>query len=166
MRQSSPASLLFTERSIMVDLRFSGYFHILSTVFSFYSTSLILSTASYPVLQFRMKPSHLPHSLWLLALQPTVAFAYWRMACSVSQTSRIDPIVDPGAVSGHVHKFAGGNSAWSASDPETNADELRCEPKFGFQFPTIFDMLNLRSTKRQIRILDATTILCPREWQI
>ena len=37
-------------------------------------------------------------------------YAYWRMACSVSQTARIDPILNPGAVSGHVHKFSGGNS--------------------------------------------------------
>ncbi|KAK5052482.1 hypothetical protein LTR84_002346 [Exophiala bonariae] len=38
------------------------------------------------------------------------------MACSVSQTSRIDPIVDPGAVSGHAHKFAGGNNVNQNSD--------------------------------------------------
>ncbi|KEF59994.1 uncharacterized protein A1O9_04842 [Exophiala aquamarina CBS 119918] len=63
-----------------------------------------------------MKPLHLPLSSWLLALQPTVTFAYWRMACAVSQTSRADPIVDPGTVSGHVHKFAGGNNVNQNSD--------------------------------------------------
>jgi hypothetical protein len=39
-----------------------------------------------------------------------VVHGYWRMACSVSQTSRTDPILSLGTVSGHVHKFAGGNS--------------------------------------------------------
>ncbi|RVX72423.1 hypothetical protein B0A52_03611 [Exophiala mesophila] len=38
------------------------------------------------------------------------------MACSVSQTSRVDPIVDPGTVSGHVHKFAGGSNVDQNSD--------------------------------------------------
>jgi len=49
-------------------------------------------------------------------LRVDVARAYWRMACSVAQTSRTDPILSPGTVSGHVHKFAGGNSEFSRSN--------------------------------------------------
>ena len=48
--------------------------------------------------------------IWPLVLQPSFSFAYWRTACSVSQTARADPILSPGGVSGHVHKFAGGSS--------------------------------------------------------
>lgn len=33
--------------------------------------------------------------------------AYFRISCSMSQTSRIDPIASPGGLSGHVHIFAG-----------------------------------------------------------
>lgn len=57
-----------------------------------------------------MKAFYFLVSLGLLAGQSTLSLAYWRMACSVSQTARIDPILNPGSVSGHVHKFAGGNS--------------------------------------------------------
>ena len=58
----------------------------------------------------KMKSPYTQFAIWLMALQISPAYAYWRMACSVSQTSRIDPILNPGTVSGHVHKFAGGNS--------------------------------------------------------
>ncbi|KIW45199.1 uncharacterized protein PV06_03601 [Exophiala oligosperma] len=54
--------------------------------------------------------------LGLLALQPTITVAYWRMACSVSQTARVDPILNPGGVASHVHKFAGGNNVNENSD--------------------------------------------------
>jgi len=65
------------------------------------------------VSHLNMKTS-LPLSyLWPLALQPSLSLAYWRMACSVSQTARVDLILSPGEVSGHVHKFAGGSSKWS-----------------------------------------------------
>jgi hypothetical protein len=36
--------------------------------------------------------------------------AYWRVACSVVQTGRIDTVLDPGQVSGHVHKISGASS--------------------------------------------------------
>jgi len=36
--------------------------------------------------------------------------AYWRMPCPGRVvTERIDPIIDPGQVSGHVHTVSGGN---------------------------------------------------------
>ncbi len=33
--------------------------------------------------------------------------AFWRMVCGTIQTGRIDPIVNPGALSGHCHTVAG-----------------------------------------------------------
>ncbi|KAJ9132986.1 WSC-domain-containing protein [Pleurostoma richardsiae] len=36
--------------------------------------------------------------------------AYWRMSCGIIQVGRVDPIISPGTVSGHVHKIAGGSS--------------------------------------------------------
>lgn len=38
------------------------------------------------------------------------ANAFWRMNCGVAQTGRIDPILSPGAVSGHVHLLSGATS--------------------------------------------------------
>lgn len=46
--------------------------------------------------------------LLLAALAP--ADAFWRMSCSIVQTGRVDPLVSPGKVAGHVHKIAGGSS--------------------------------------------------------
>jgi hypothetical protein len=43
----------------------------------------------------------------LLCLFFTHVDAFWRMVCSTIQTGRIDPIVNPGAVSGHAHTVAG-----------------------------------------------------------
>ncbi|KIW15968.1 hypothetical protein PV08_06018 [Exophiala spinifera] len=59
--------------------------------------------------------------LGLLAMQPVTSVAYWRMACSVSQTARVDPILNPGGVASHVHKFAGGNNV----DENSTFDSLR-----------------------------------------
>ena len=36
--------------------------------------------------------------------------AYWRMSCGLIQTGRLDPVVNPGSLSGHVHKVSGANS--------------------------------------------------------
>ncbi|KIW24456.1 uncharacterized protein PV07_10168 [Cladophialophora immunda] len=63
-----------------------------------------------------MKSLDLSQSLWPLALLPGLSHAYWRMACSVSQTARVDLILNPGEVSGHVHKFAGGSNVNQYSD--------------------------------------------------
>jgi len=38
------------------------------------------------------------------------ADAFFRMSCGIVQTGRIDPIVSPGKIAGHVHKIAGGSS--------------------------------------------------------
>lgn len=51
----------------------------------------------------------------LILFQSNVVSAYWRLACSVSQEERIDPILSPGQVSSHVHKFAGGISEFRSS---------------------------------------------------
>lgn len=48
--------------------------------------------------------------LGLLTLLAVPADAWWRMSCPGTLTrGRMDPIVDPGAVSGHVHEVLGGN---------------------------------------------------------
>lgn len=36
--------------------------------------------------------------------------AFWRLSCGTVQTSRIDPIINPGAISTHVHKIAGASN--------------------------------------------------------
>ncbi|KAK0512548.1 hypothetical protein JMJ35_004565 [Cladonia borealis] len=36
--------------------------------------------------------------------------AFWRMSCGIIQTGRIDPVVSPGKISGHVHKIAGASN--------------------------------------------------------
>jgi len=49
-------------------------------------------------------------ALALLAALAGPADAYWRMECPGTLfTGRIDPIVNPGAVSGHTHIVLGGN---------------------------------------------------------
>lgn len=58
-----------------------------------------------------MATNKLTRTLVALALlQSDVVSAYWREACSVAQMARLDPILNPGTISGHVHKFAGGIS--------------------------------------------------------
>ena len=55
--------------------------------------------------------------------------AYWRINCGVIQTSRIDPIVSPGKVSRHVHKFAGAANIGPSSTYEDlqQAECTSCE---------------------------------------
>ncbi|PNS17632.1 WSC domain-containing protein 2 [Sphaceloma murrayae] len=46
-----------------------------------------------------------------LAALAAPADAFWRMSCPGRiMTSRMDPIVNPGAISGHVHTISGGNA--------------------------------------------------------
>lgn len=52
----------------------------------------------------------LPALFFLLSVLTNPVFAFWRLACGISQESRVDPIVNPGTLSSHVHKFAGGIS--------------------------------------------------------
>ena len=51
----------------------------------------------------------------------TQADAFWRTACSVAQTGRIDPILSPGHISGHVHKLSGASSMVNFSVSPFNA---------------------------------------------
>ena len=42
---------------------------------------------------------------------PSVADAFWRLPCrGRSGVARLDPIVDPGEISSHVHAIHGGGS--------------------------------------------------------
>lgn len=46
-----------------------------------------------------------------LLFQTAVIDAFWRMPCrSRTGLARIDPIMDPGAISDHVHAIHGGGS--------------------------------------------------------
>ena len=53
----------------------------------------------------------------VVALASLIGFsdAFWRMSCSIIQTGRIDPIVDPGGIPPHVHKISGASSEYSRS---------------------------------------------------
>ncbi|KIW49448.1 hypothetical protein PV05_11126 [Exophiala xenobiotica] len=73
-------------------------------------------SSSISLLLPNMKALPFTPFLGLLALQPQLSAAYWRMACSISQTARVDPILNPGGVASHVHKFAGGNNVNANSD--------------------------------------------------
>ena len=68
------------------------------------------TTSLQRTLDSNMKHSAVLPFLWPIVLQPSLSAAYWRTACSVAQTARVDPILSPGAVSGHVHKISGGSS--------------------------------------------------------
>lgn len=47
---------------------------------------------------------------------PTVANAFWRLPCrGRTGVARLDPIVDPGEVSSHVHAVHGGGSKSNAT---------------------------------------------------
>ena len=35
---------------------------------------------------------------------------FWRMNCAIIQTGRVDPLVNPNAVSAHVHTIVGASS--------------------------------------------------------
>ncbi|KAL9583115.1 MAG: hypothetical protein Q9203_005218 [Teloschistes exilis] len=45
--------------------------------------------------------------------------AFWRLPCSVAQEARIDPIINPGALSGHAHKISGAINVNQGSTYET-----------------------------------------------
>lgn len=49
------------------------------------------------------------HLLALVTALPAVS-AFWRTECGVIQLGRVDPIINPGNVSGHVHIVAGPNN--------------------------------------------------------
>lgn len=66
------------------------------------------------------RPSILLYLLTLSTINPT-AHAFWRAACSVVQTGRIDPILSSDTISGHVHKIAGGSEV----NPYSTFDSLQ-----------------------------------------
>lgn len=50
------------------------------------------------------------------ALFPSYTNAFWRLPCrGRTGLARVDPIVDPGEVSGHVHAVHGGGSKRAVS---------------------------------------------------
>ncbi|KAF2157675.1 WSC-domain-containing protein [Myriangium duriaei CBS 260.36] len=49
-------------------------------------------------------------SLLSIALLAGNAHAFWRMSCALINTGRIDPIVNPGAISAHAHTIVGASN--------------------------------------------------------
>lgn len=49
-------------------------------------------------------------ALLLTTLAPATVNASWRMYANTMVTARVDPLISPGVVSGHVHDYAGGNN--------------------------------------------------------
>ncbi|KAI9710821.1 MAG: hypothetical protein M1812_007370 [Candelaria pacifica] len=47
--------------------------------------------------------------------------AYWRLPCSLIQTGRIDPVINPGMISPHVHKIVGASNI----NPNSTYDTLQ-----------------------------------------
>jgi hypothetical protein len=43
----------------------------------------------------------------------TFVDAFWRMNCGIVQNGRVDPIVNPGAISSHAHMISGPSSKYS-----------------------------------------------------
>ncbi|KAL8744237.1 MAG: hypothetical protein Q9190_003501 [Brigantiaea leucoxantha] len=58
-------------------------------------------------------------SLILLGAIAGSTQAYWRLSCGIVQTSRIDPIINPGVVSPHAHKIAGASNIDASSTYDT-----------------------------------------------
>ncbi|CAG8899855.1 unnamed protein product [Penicillium egyptiacum] len=80
------------------------------------------------------------------ALFPSYANAFWRLPCrGRSGLARVDPIVDPGEVSGHVHAVHGGGSFGMSSDQSSllSADCTSCavtQDKSAYWAPALYFM--------------------------
>ena len=56
--------------------------------------------------------------LSLLATLPS-SHGFWRLGCGIAQRGRIDPIITPGDVSGHVHMLSGATNISPFSDAQS-----------------------------------------------
>ncbi|KAL8867460.1 MAG: hypothetical protein Q9174_005653 [Haloplaca sp. 1 TL-2023] len=63
-----------------------------------------------------MHYSILSTSTVVVSLLASSSQAFWRLSCGIIQSSRIDPIVNPGALSPHAHKIAGASSISQTSN--------------------------------------------------
>jgi hypothetical protein len=50
--------------------------------------------------------------------------AFWRMVCGTVAVGRIDPIVNPGGISGHCHTIAGPNSEQDSVTQQEDAKRV------------------------------------------
>ncbi|KAI1338944.1 WSC-domain-containing protein [Xylariaceae sp. FL0016] len=73
--------------------------------------------------------------LAFLALHVLSVDAFWRMVCGLIQTGRMDPIVNPGTLSSHVHKVSGAsNFNFTLSFDSLQASECTsCEIQLYYQ---------------------------------
>ncbi|KAI4213743.1 MAG: hypothetical protein LQ351_003709 [Letrouitia transgressa] len=60
-------------------------------------------------------------SLLKLGFIAGTAQAYWRLSCGIIQSSRIDPVINPGSLSPHAHKITGASNV----DANSNFDSLQ-----------------------------------------
>ncbi|KAK4869454.1 hypothetical protein LT330_005836 [Penicillium expansum] len=80
------------------------------------------------------------------ALFPSYTNAFWRLPCrGRTGLARVDPIVDPGEVSGHVHAVHGGGSFGMSSDQESllSGDCTSCavtQDKSAYWAPALYFM--------------------------
>ncbi|KIM21268.1 hypothetical protein M408DRAFT_333579 [Serendipita vermifera MAFF 305830] len=81
--------------------------------------------------------------LTLLSLTPSTVNASWRMVANTIVTGRVDPLINPNAVSGHVHDYAGGSNFGVTYDH----DDMRSsscssveipEDKSGYWSPAVY----------------------------
>ncbi|KAJ5926718.1 hypothetical protein N7516_008491 [Penicillium verrucosum] len=81
-----------------------------------------------------------------LALFPSYTSAFWRLPCrGRSGLARLDPIVEPDEVSGHVHAVHGGGSFGMSSDPASllKSDCTSCavtQDKSAYWAPALYFM--------------------------
>jgi hypothetical protein len=65
--------------------------------------------------------ANMAHSMVILmiSLPWLVQAGFWRMNCGKIQVGRIDPVVSPGSISGHVHNIVGAYSTSGAQQAMT-----------------------------------------------
>jgi len=82
-----------------------------------------------------------------------IASAFWRLPCHERVgLARMDPIMNPGQVSGHVHTLHGGGSMLSLSmtaPDDTHMTDLLLLADFGFN-TTSYDLLESTCTSCEI----------------
>lgn len=66
-------------------------------------------------------------SLWLITLLSSISpvAAFWRLPCGKIQLGRLDPIISPGTVAGHVHTISGPNN-FDASSNNISIESAFC----------------------------------------
>lgn len=65
--------------------------------------------------------------VWLyLLISASYVQAFFRINCNIIQTGRIDPVINPGSVSTHVHTVAGASGMYYLPDLIGNRHQATC----------------------------------------